>query len=210
MNAPSRLPARAPFRQTRRLSQVLGELAEQANGPISIDVLRLALGDRSFAALLVVFAAINLLPWPPGSTLVLGVPLILVSAQMILGRPSIWLPRFVLDKSVSAHKFRAITAVWIPRLVRLERLVKPRYWPLYPGYDDRLIGILALIEALAVTLPVPFGNWFPALSIVLLGLALSERDGILLAAGVAIGGFALAVLAFVVGSANYLADLILS
>jgi hypothetical protein len=198
------------FRSARRLSEVLDELAQEANGPVSIATTRDALGDRSFAALLVLFAAVNLLPWPPGSTLVLGLPLILVSGQMVLGRTSTWLPQFVLEKSLSPDRFRRIAETWTPRLMRLERLVKPRYWPFYPGYDDRVIGMITLIEALAVTLPVPFGNWFPALSIVFLGLALSERDGVLLAIGIVVGAFALAVMAFVVGSAGFLAHLIFS
>lgn len=198
------------FAGPRRLSQVFAELARDAEGPVSIATIREALGDRSFAALLVFFAAINLLPWPPGSTLVLGLPLVLVSAQMVMGRTSAWLPRVMLDKSLSPEQFRKATDTWTPRLMRLERLVKPRYWPFYPGYGDRIIGAIALIDAIAVTLPIPLGNWLPALSIVFVGLALSERDGILLAAGIVVGVLALAVMAFVVGSAGFLAHMIFS
>lgn len=198
------------FGRPRRLSQVFNELAGDAKGPVSVATIRDALGDRSFAALLVFFAAINLLPLPPGSTLILGLPLMLVSAQMVLGRTTAWLPRFVLDKSIGPEQFRHLTERWTPRLMRLERLVKPRYWPFYPGHGDRIIGIIALIEATAVTLPIPLGNWLPALSIVLVGLALSERDGILLGIGIAVGTLAIAVMTFVVGSAGFLANMVFS
>ena len=38
---------------------------------------------------------------------------------------------------------------------------------------------MALVLAIVVTLPIPLGNWLPAFATALLGLALSERDGIL-------------------------------
>lgn len=41
--------------------------------------------------------------------------------------------------------------------------------------------------AIVVTLPIPFGNWLPALATALIGLSLIERDGVLLAIGVLVG-----------------------
>jgi hypothetical protein len=191
--------------QNRRLSEVIAMLAKEATGPISVATIRDALGDRSFAALLIFFAAINLLPLPPGTTLILGLPLILVAAQMVIGKTSAWLPRFVLDKSLSETQFRRMSGRLVPRLQRLERFVQPRYWPFYPSHDERVIGFLALIMGLTVTLPIPLGNWFPALATVLLGLALSERDGLVLGIAVTIGVLALCVVAFVIGSAGWVA-----
>ena len=75
----------------------------------------------------------------------------------------------------------------IPRLVWIERMIRPRYWPFWRRRGDRVIGIIALIMAITVTLPIPLGNWLPAFSTALLGLALSERDGILFALGSAVG-----------------------
>lgn len=189
----------------RRLSQVFDDLAVEASGPVSVARIRDALGDRSFAALLVFFSAINLLPLPPGTTLVLGLPLVLVSAQMVAGKKSAWLPRFVLEKSLTPEQFRRLSASLTPRLKRMERFVQPRYWPFYPSHDERVIGLLALIMGIVVTLPIPFGNWFPALSTTLLGLALSERDGLFLGIATGIGVLALCLAAFVIGSAGLFA-----
>lgn len=189
--------------QPRRLSDVFGDLSEKAVGPVSVAAIRDALGDRSFAALLVFFSTINLLPLPPGTTLILGLPLVLVSAQMVVGKTSAWLPRFVLGKSLAPEQFRRLTGTVLPRLTRLERFVRPRYWPFYPSHADRIIGFMALVMGIVVTLPIPFGNWLPALSTMLLGLALSERDGVILGFAVGIGVLAIAVAAFVIGSAAY-------
>lgn len=187
----------------RRLSDVFADLSENAAGPVSVATIRDALGDRSFAALLVLFSTINLLPLPPGTTLVLGLPLILVAAQMVMGKEAAWLPRIVLEKSLTPEQFRRMTGTILPRLRRLERFVRPRYWPFYPNHADRIIGFMALLMGIVVTLPIPLGNWFPAFSTMLMGLALSERDGVVLGIAVGIGVAAIAVVAFVIGSAAY-------
>jgi hypothetical protein len=193
---------RIRFAPQRRLSDMFAELSAAATGPVSVAAIREALGDRSFAALLVFFAAINLLPLPPGTTLILGLPLILVSAQMAIGKTTAWLPRFILEKSVSAHQFRRMTGRLVPRLQRVERLITPRYWPFYGADADRVIGLISLVMGISVTLPIPLGNWLPALSIALLGLSLSERDGILLGLGVGAAVLAMVVVAVVLGSAG--------
>lgn len=189
----------------RRLSRIFEELSNTAEEAVTVEQLRNALGDRSFATLLVLFSCLNMLPLPPGSTLVLGIPLLLLCIQMVAGSRTVWLPQFVLTKSVSAEKFRNLTAKMLPRLKWIEQLIRPRYWPFARNHADRIIGTIALVLAIAVTLPIPFGNWFPAFSCALVGLALSERDGILLAIAVTSGLLSLAVIAFVIGAASVLA-----
>ncbi len=190
-------------RRARRLSELFAQLARDANGPISIAHIRNTLGNRSFAPLLVLFAAFNLIPLPPGASALLGLPLVIVSAQMAYGKKRAWLPAFVMNRSLSAEQFRTVMEWVIPRLVRLERLIRPRYWPFWRNQGDRVIGIIALILAIVVTLPIPLGNWLPAFSTALLGLALSERDGILFAIGGAVGVASMAVIAAVIGAAGF-------
>jgi len=187
----------------RRLSQILDDMAAGATRPVSIGAIRDALADRSFAALLVLFAAFNLLPLPPGTTLVLGPPLVLVSAQMVLGRSSVWLPRALLDKTIAPDRFRKATDRLLPWLRRMERLVRPRSWP-FAG--DRLIGSITFVLAIAITLPIPFGNWLPALATAIIGLAFSERDGVFFAVGLATAVLAFAIIGMVVGAAGVLAS----
>ena len=186
-----------------RLSQVFRRLADEATEPVTVAKIRDALGDRSFATLLVFFAAINLLPLPPGTTLVLGLPLMIVSAQMVWGSKIAWLPNFILTRSVQPEQFRALAERFIPRLLWLERWIKPRVWPMPDRYDERVIGMLALIMGTLVTLPIPLGNWFPALTIALSGLALSERDGVLLGVSVVCGIFSVILMVALAGTVNY-------
>jgi len=203
---PSRLPALPP---QRRLSRIIQELCARAESHVTVEQIRDALGDRSFSTLLLFFALLNLLPLPPGSTLVLGLPLMLVSLQMVTGRNSVWLPRFLLGKSLQAQQFQRLADKILPRLQRLEDVVRPRYWPFAsPKAAERVIGIASLVLATLVTLPIPFGNWFPALACALFGLALSERDGILLAVAGLVVVISIAMLGAVFGTAGVMASMI--
>ena len=170
-------------RSHRRLSAVFSQLAVDAGEQVSISDILDALGDRGFAAMLVFFAALNLLPLPPGTSVVLGLPVLFVAGQMCLGASRAWMPAFIVRKSLSADQFRSLMARIVPRLKRLERLIAPRYWPFWDGHGDTLIGVMALVLSIVVVLPIPLGNWLPAFAITLLGLALLERDGILFAIG---------------------------
>jgi hypothetical protein len=119
---------------------------------------------------------------------------------MIYGRDDAWLPEIVTRRSIPAETFRAIMQRLIPRLVWLERMIRPRYWPFWRRHGDRVIGIIALILAIIITLPIPLGNGPPAFATVLLGLALSERDGILFAIGCGVALGSLAIVASVIGA----------
>ncbi|HWK64480.1 MAG TPA: exopolysaccharide biosynthesis protein [Rhizobiaceae bacterium] len=189
-------------RRPARLSRLFMGIARRSGDRVSVRCIHDALGDRGFAALLVVFAAFNLIPMPPGASTFLGLPMVVVAAQMMCGRRQAWLPAFILDRSISADQFRSAMGWGVPRLVRLERLIRPRYWPFWRRQGDCVVGFLGLVMAVVVTLPIPLGNWLPAFSTVLLGLSLVERDGLLFAAGSVVGVAALTVTAVVVGSAG--------
>jgi hypothetical protein len=63
----------------------------------------------------------------------------------------------------------------------LERFFKPR-WPFFTHpLVERLIGVLLLLLALIVALPIPFGNMIPAIIIVMICLGMIEQDGLVLA-----------------------------
>lgn len=195
--------ATASYCHPRPLSRVLSDLAEEEHGAVSVRRMRDALADRSFATFLVFTAGINLLPFPPGSTVVLGVPIVLVAFQMVFGYPTVWLPRFFLNRSLSRKGFHKLTTWLIPFLRRMENWVRPRYWP-FPNVKsaEKVVGLIALVYAIAVVIPIPFGNWLPALAVFICGIALSERDGIWLAIGTAVGIVAITIMVGVVVAAH--------
>jgi hypothetical protein len=180
--------AHKPKRRHRPLSKVLRDFAHTHQGDVSIANLRTALGDRSFAAMLVLFSSINLIPvLPPGTTLVLGIPPLIIAVQMILGHTSVWLPKAILNRSFSSERFKSMMRALTPRLRRVEHLIRPRYWPFPVVVGERLVGVLCALLSILVILPIPGANWIPAFAMVLMGLSLSQRDGILLTLGLGIG-----------------------
>lgn len=192
-----------------QLSKILHRLAAEAGPRITLRDLSIAMQDRSFGAFLVVFALPNLIPLPPGATFILGLPLIFIAWQMVAARDSrIHLPKRMGDYAFDRESFQTLVSRITPWLKRAEKLVKPRVWFVGGRMGERLIGVLALILAIVIFLPIPFGNWLPAFALAVMGFALTERDGIGLAASLAIGVASLVLVGTVIFAAGALLSLI--
>lgn len=167
------------------LSDLLHGMAQQAGRErISVRDLIDALGDRALGALLFLFAFPNVLPMPPGTSAVLGAPLVFLAAQLMVGRGP-WLPRLLASRSMSQADFAALVRRIAPWLKRGERMLRPRFsWLARPPAEFAL-GAVCLVLALVLVLPVPLGNVLPAVAISLLALAIVERDGLWVLAGLA-------------------------
>lgn len=191
----------------RPLSSVLEELAEAHSGrDITVRAISSAMADRSFATFLVITSLMNMLPFPPGSTLILGIPIIIVAMQMVVGRETVWLPQFFLKRTLKHETFSKVTTKIIPNLRKIEKWIRPRKWPFATNKRaERIVGLFAVILGVAVFLPVPLGNWLPALACAFCGLALSERDGVWLAFGVFLGLLSIAIIFGVLATASIFA-----
>lgn len=149
---------------------------------IAVGDLLAALGDRALAALLFVFAVPNVLPVPPGTSAVLGAPLVFLAAQLAFGRRP-WLPSVIARRTMTRADFAALVRRIGPWLARAERLLRPRLARLALPPMEHLVGIVCLLLAVVLVLPVPLGNVLPALAISLLALGILERDGLWILAG---------------------------
>jgi hypothetical protein len=186
--------------KSRRTSELLRDFVAEAGGArISLGGLRDALGDRGFGVLLFVFALPNLVPVNiPLLSAVLGLPLVLLAAQLSYGRHKPWFPDWLTDQTFPRRGFDAVVARALPALERAERLLRPRLTVLFSWTGERLIGIAILVLALVLTLPIPFANWLPACAIAIIGLAIVEKDGVAILVGLAVGAASLVVAATVV------------
>jgi hypothetical protein len=171
-----------------KLSQLLRHVSDQAGDKISLGEIADAMGERSFGAFLAVFCIPNLIPLPPGATLILGLPLVFIAFQMTFSRlNTIWLPKRLHDFSFDNKAFAAVLDRIIPLLQKAEGLIKPRFWFANPRLSERFIGVFILLLAIVVFLPIPAGNMGPSYAMAFMGLGLTERDGITIAIGAAIG-----------------------
>lgn len=181
-----------------RLSEILTRLAEDpARDRVSVADMLETMRQRAFGALLLIFAFPNILPSPPGLAGVLGLPLIFLSAQMMLGLNP-WLPQFIARRSMARSTFQALVARITPWLQRAEQLLRARIKPLAWPVSQRVLGGLCLVVSIALALPVPFANMAPSIALCLIGLGVLERDGVWILMGIVA---ALGALVYVAGLA---------
>lgn len=152
--------------------------------------------ERGFGMLLFILALPMALPLPvpPGVNVILASPLIILTAQQALGRHTIWLPQKLLEASFSQKKFSRLIQMCLPWIVRLEVFVRPRLGFLTRGVFSCLIGLLGLIMALTVCIPLPLTNTVPSLGIACMAIGVIMRDGLAVLAGAFIGTLWVALL----------------
>lgn len=152
-----------------------------------------SLGDRSFGWALLLFSLVNLLPLPLGSTLVTALPLLLLSAQLAMGYPYLRLPRFLAQRRIDEAALRRTVIRLRPISRPVERLVRPRMIWLFHGRNERLLGLALFVIAFTLFLPIPLSGWFPAISLLVSGFGLIERDGLISAFGLVLGAVSVLV-----------------
>lgn len=188
-------PRPAPLSQ--RLAQIVAE-----DGPDRLTFTELAtqLHSRAWGGLLFIFAAINVLPLPPGTSAFFALPILIVAAQMVLGRDSPWFPARLDRRGVTKHELQRLVGKigWLES--RVERIFKPRLARLTGPAAARAIGLVCFLLALVAAIPVPLFHVAPAAAIVLFGLALIYRDGALVIAAAIAAILSIAVDALVIGS----------
>lgn len=178
------------------LSDILSRIAaDETRQRISVGHLITALHDRAIGALIFVFAFPNTIPLPPGTSSILGAPLLFLTAQLAFGRNP-WLPKVIAERSMDRVHFAAVVSRVAPWLARAERLLRPRLEILARPPCEYLIGGICLLLSIILFLPIPMGNMPPAVSICVFALAVLERDGIWVLIGV---GAAIAAVAIVWG-----------
>lgn len=153
--------------------------------PVTLHDLLHAFGLRAFGLLILIFALPNGIPAPiaPGLSAVLGLPLLLLSAQMLVGLDHPWFPASWQARSFRRADVARLLRPTLPVLERIERYVKPRYLRLTGSRGRNIIGGLILWNAILLSLPIPFGNLIPAWGIILVAFGQIERDGLLVIAG---------------------------
>lgn len=162
-----------------------------------------SLGERAFGALMFIFAVPNVIPTPPGTSAILGLPLVILTWQVLVGRQTLWLPQLVRQRRISKEMLVTFVSKVTPVMARLERVLRPRFGIVVASnLAERVIGLVAFPLALILFLPIPFGNIPPAAAIACLALGLAERDGLAVIVGYVLSAASVAILA-AVSSALY-------
>lgn len=186
----------------RRLSDIVKSIDGSEN--MTLGKLVDSLGERAFGALMFIFAVPNIIPTPPGTSAILGLPLVILTYQLMIGRQSLWLPSVVRERQISREIISSFVTRVTPVMARLERVLRPRLGFLVStDVAERVIGFITFLLAIVLFLPIPFGNILPAAAMACVALGLAERDGLAVAIGYALAIASVGLLA-AISSALYI------
>src|SRR5258708_195082 len=173
MNTP---PDRALHVPTSLVLQ--GLLDEAPADHFTLEWLISRLPQRSFG---IVMLLLGVLAMVPLGSLIPGLLLAILAAQMTVGRPGPVFPRRIATHPLPSRHLVRMGRQPILVLKHLERVIRPR-WPTPFGATKRVIGgVVFLLTCLILLAPVPLTNVPPAADIALISLAYIEEDGVLLA-----------------------------
>jgi hypothetical protein len=186
-----------PLPLSKRLEQIVHEAGPDR---LSFSELAVQLHSRAWGGLLFIFAAINVLPLPPGTSAFFALPILIVSAQMVFGRSSPWFPARIDRRGVKKQELERLISKmgWLE--ARVERIFRPRLPALTAPTATRLIGVVCFLLALVAAIPVPLFHVAPAAAILLFGLALIYRDGALVIVAAVAAALSIVVDALIIGS----------
>lgn len=203
--------ADTPEEKPVRAADMLQEFVDsQTKERISLDDFIEALGGRAFGLAMLVLALANLLiANVPGISTVLGLPIVLLSLQIVMGGTDLWLPQKIRQLQISKDKLQGMVDRARKILGVLEKLIRPRLPRLVDERAQRWLGGYCLILGVVLMLPILFGNFLPAWAIAFIALGLIEKDGLFTLFGILIGLAAMAyTVVFFVGGAELIRSLL--
>ena len=178
----------AHFTEDMPISRRLFQLAEDAEGDtVTLDWILRQLHERAFGLFLLILALPCCIPFLYGIPQIVALPLMFVSAQILLGRTSPWLPERLGLREVSKTGLQGLAQRAKPWLERIEALSRPRLGALTRPPVDRLVGIALVLFSASILVPLPGTNTVPGFAVVIVSMGLLQRDGILVLAGSVIG-----------------------
>lgn len=174
-------------------------LGENDGSDISLKRILENVDEQGFGLLLMVLSLPSALPIPAaGYSTPFGILFIVLGMQMLIGRHRPWLPEWAARRKMTrsfAEKAIGMAAKW---LTKIEKLVHPRLKWISSPFGSRFLSFVVVVMAVLMTLPIPTTNTFPAAVIFLIGVGLSEKDGLFCLGACAIGVVAIAIYAVVI------------
>jgi hypothetical protein len=173
------------------LFTALDELLDQ-DGSVSLGELLDAAGEQVYGLGVLLLALVTFIP---GVANFISVGTMLLGLQMLLGLPHPWIPKRIQTFEMKRGRIKEFLAKVEEHLAPLRLKRAPKR-----ALNPRLLGFIVLWTAFLATLPIllPLANILPAISLVLLGMALLEEWALLmwiglLGSGITTAYFALSI-----------------
>lgn len=175
-------------------------LNEAERRPVSLGELIDRTADRGFGLVMLLLGLPMLIPFlPPGSSTVVGPIYAVFAVQMLKGNQRPWVPRRLREWVLPQNTVRALRGRGVPLIRAAERFSRPRKVWLDDRVAVRVVGIIVFLMGVILLSPLPLLNTLPAMSVMLIGMGMLNRDVAFMAAGVAVGGLALGLIGLSAG-----------
>lgn len=189
----------APKRQVRDLNSLLDVIedkvrADGVSGDVTVRDVMEVIGRRAYGPLLLLIGLISISPLTvvPGATWALALVTLVVSLQLLFHSGTPWLPKPALNMRLSETQLEKFIKSARPTARGVDKVIRPRMQFLADAPWVLIIALLCILAAL-ITFPlglIPFAPVIPGLAVVVFGLGLTARDGLLLALGAGFMGLA--------------------
>lgn len=171
-------------------SDHLSKIKASIKGSTTLGELVHKMEKAGFGLLIFILSLPFLQPFPSGGlSSVFGTVTLILSIQVFRNRDSVWLPMFISRRSFQESTSQRLMGTAERFFSYTEKLVKPRLE--WVTNSHRTIGTALAFLSLVLIFPapIPLANLITSFPMILLSLALVERDGMM-----AILGFAFTAL----------------
>jgi hypothetical protein len=158
------------------------EQAPTEEDQVSLGAIVQAVGTRSFGPLLLLAGVLTVSPLSgiPGMPTFMGVMVLLISTQMLVGRDCFWLPRWLVRRAVSRSKMEKAVHFMRKPARWIDRWIRPRLCGMTGRYGAWSIALVCML--LGLSMPpmevVPLSVNGVGVILMVFGLALIGRDGV--------------------------------
>ena len=176
----------ARARDPHNLEELLDRIAEAARGTEQVSLARVLneVGRRSFGPVLLLAGLVTLAPLLgdiPGVPTTMAVLVLLVAVQVLFRHEHIWLPRWMLERSLDKAKVEKALEWSRKPACFVDRFLRPRL-PVF-ARDAGAYAVALVCALIAVVMPltevVPFSANLAGAVLTIFGLSLIARDGLL-------------------------------
>ena len=178
----------------QNISDVIRDLLEKAGSETRVSVGRVlhVFGVRGFALLLLVLSLLNIVIFMvPLISILFGVPMVILAVQMVLGLKAPIFPAALRRQSIPRSALMSGGARVVGWVAKIESYIKPRFLFLSSPWLIRVHGVVLMLLAVMVTVPVPLFNVPPSLGIAFMAIGLLQRDGLFIVAAYAVAAWCL-------------------
>ncbi len=178
-------PSRHQDDASHDLARLLRRLADDGGeAGLTLHQIRDRLDERAYGLLILILSIPCLVPGLYGVPQAVGLIIILIAAQLLIGREEPWLPRWVLNLRAKGKWLKAMAEFAETRLGWIDRLSRPRLLMFATGAGERLAAVFMILATLTIVLPMT--NTIPSIALALLSVGLIQRDGLFVLGGAAV------------------------